>query len=172
MSSRKRKRRRRRRRPPDEAGEAGARPTTEKPPPRRPRRGEPAERPAPPWGSFPLSELAIFVGAVLLVVGFLAASGSRQATLVVAGFAIASIGALEVAVREHFAGYRSHTLLLAGVPAVIALGALFFAGPDSLGPPVRVLIGGGVYAAAAWALMRAFRARSGGYAFRAKAPRR
>jgi hypothetical protein len=138
----------------------------------RSRRGEAAERPRPPWGSFPLSELAIFVGAVMLLIGFFAVSGPRQATLLVTGFVVASLGALEVSIREHFAGYRSHTLLLAGVPAVIVLGLLFYLGPDSLTPPVRVLIGGAVYAGSAWLLVAIFRARSGGRAFRLKAPRR
>jgi len=168
LSASKRKPRRRSRRPRSQPPAPGTAPKPEA----RSRRGSPAERPPAPWGSFPLSEIAILVGAILLLVGFFSGSGSRQATLVVSGFAIASLGALEVAVREHLAGYRSHTLLLAGVPAVIVLGVLFYAGPDSLTPLVRVLIGAAVYAAAAWGLARLFRSRSGGYAFRLRAPRR
>lgn len=136
------------------------------------RRGEAAERPRAPWGSFPLSELAILVGAVLLLIGFFGGSGPRQATIVVAGFAIASVGALEVVVREHLAGYRSHSLLLAGVPTVVVLGLLFVLGPEWLSPPVRLLIGAAVYALAARVLVEVFRLRSGGRAFRLRAPRR
>jgi hypothetical protein len=104
------------------------------------------------------------------VIGFFSGSGTRQATLLAAGMVIASLGALEVSVREHFAGYRSHTLLLAAIPAVIALGLLFYLAPSSLPAVARLAIGAAVYAAAAWGLTTAFRARSG-HAFRIKAPR-
>jgi hypothetical protein len=162
--SKKRRKRSRHRQQADPASTAPA---------QRPRRRrEAAERPQPPWGSFPLSELAIFVGAVLLLLGFLSGSGPRQATMLVAGFAIASLGALEVTIREHVAGYRSHTLLLAGVPAVIVLGLLFYLAPETLPPVARVLIAAAVFALAAWGLTAIFRARSGGRAFRVKAPRR
>ena len=162
MSSKKRRKRRRPR-------SATSQPAVAPPPP-RPKRVDPEGRPPAPWGSFPLSELAILVGAVLLVIGFFAGSGPQQATLLAAGSVIASLGALEVSVREHFAGYRSHTLLLAAIPAVIVLGLLFYLGPSSLSPLARVAIGAAVYALAAWGLITAFRARSG-HAFRVKAPR-
>ena len=104
------------------------------------------------------------------MVGFLAGSGARQATLLAAGSVIASLGALEVSAREHFAGYRSHTLLLAAIPALIVLGLLFYLAPSSLPPVARLAIGAVVYGLAAWGLTTAFRARSG-HAFRVKAPR-
>lgn len=168
-TSKKRRKRNRRRRPRQPASQLPPAPRRD-PKPRR--RGEAEERPRPPWGSFPLSELAILVGAVLLLVGFFAASGSRQATMLVAGFAIASLGALEVTIREHFAGYRSHTLLLGAVPAVIALGLLFYLAPPSVSPLARLAIAVGVFSLAAWGLTAVFRSRSGGRAFRVKAPRR
>jgi len=153
------------------------RPATERPSPApsQPRsrsgRGEPEERPAPPWGSFPLSELLILVGAVLLVIGFLSGEGPRQATLLATGLVVASLGALEVSVREHLAGYRSHTILLAAVPAVVLLALLFFLGPESLPPIARLAIAAVVFGLAAWGLTAVFQARSG-RAFRVKAPRR
>lgn len=150
---------------------ADTQPAIPRPPAPR-RRGEPEERPEPPWGSFPLSELAILVGALLLLLGFFTGSGSRQATMLVAGFAVASLGALEVTAREHFAGYRSHTLLLGAVPAVIVLGLLFYLAPPSVPPAARLAIAALVFALAAWGLTAVFRSRSGGRAFRVKAPRR
>ena len=47
-------------------------------------------------------------------------------TLLALGFALGALGGLDTAVREHFAGYRSHTLVLAAFPAVAVavLGAL------------------------------------------------
>jgi hypothetical protein len=104
--------------------------------------------------------------------GFFTGSGTRQATLLVAGFAIASLGALEFTVREHFAGYRSHTLLLAAVPSVIVLGVLYFLAPPAIPPLARLAIAASAFALAAWGLTAAFRSRSGGRAFRVKAPRR
>ena len=95
---------------------------------RRQRRGRPSraniddQLPPAPWGSFPLVELTVLIGIVMLVLGFIFIGGQRGTVLIVTGLALASIGGLEVAVREHFAGFRSHTLILAGVPAAAALG--------------------------------------------------
>src|SRR4029450_315063 len=72
----------------------------------RPSRRSTSERPAAPWGSFPLSELIIFIGLVLILGG--AASGSGGERMLVAGLVIASLGGGELALREHMAGYRSH----------------------------------------------------------------
>src|SRR5215217_6949484 len=91
---------------------------------RKPRPGRPSadERPAAPWGSFPLSELVILLGIVLMAWGFL--SGSDGRARVAAGLAIASLGGGELALREHLAGYRSHSTLLAGVAAFVAVTAV------------------------------------------------
>ena len=91
----------------------------------RPRRAS-SERPPAPWGSFPLSELVILLGIVLILWG--AARGSGGGEMVAGGLVIASLGGGELALREHMAGYRSHSSLLAGVAAfvavtVVALGA-------------------------------------------------
>lgn len=86
--------------------------------------------------------------------------------MIIAGLVIGSLAGLELAVREHFAGYRSHTLLLAGVPAVATMGVLFYAGPDSLGALLRIAISGAVFGAAGLALVSVFRSRSGGYSMK------
>jgi hypothetical protein len=39
--------------------------------------------------------------------------------LIVASIAAVAIGTLEVTLREHLGGYRSHTILLAGIPVVV-----------------------------------------------------
>src|SRR5919109_2326569 len=84
----------------------------------RPRRPT-SERPPAPWGSFPLSELVILLGLVLILWG--AARGSGGEEMLVAGLVIASLGGGELALREHLAGYRSHSSLLAGVAAFTAV---------------------------------------------------
>jgi hypothetical protein len=108
---------------------------------------------------------------VLLATGFFFATGAGQLALLGGGLLLASLGGLEVAVREHLSGYRSHTLVLAGVPAVAALAALFYLAPASVPAIVRLAIAAAVLALAAWGLTALFKARSGGYAFRVKPQR-
>jgi peptidoglycan/LPS O-acetylase OafA/YrhL len=134
--------------------------------PRRAERNADDERPPAPWGSFPLIELTVLIGIVMLVIGLIMGAGERGVLFVITGLALASIGGLELAIREHFAGYRSHTMILAGVPAAIVLAVLFFAGPESLPPIARAGIAAVVYAGAAALLVRIFRNRSGGRSFR------
>lgn len=121
-----------------------------------------------PWGSFPLIELAVLLGIVMLILGFFVVGGSRGAILIATGLILGSIGGLELTIREHFAGYQSHTLILAGVPAMIMLGVLFYAGPDSLPRLARAGIGLAVFAVAAVLLSRAFSQRSGGLRYKFK----
>ena len=47
-------------------------------------------------------------------------------TAIGVGVVLAGLGGLEVAIREHFAGYRSHTTLLAGTVFVLVVGGLFY----------------------------------------------
>ncbi|MBJ7355086.1 MAG: hypothetical protein JHC98_09690 [Thermoleophilaceae bacterium] len=78
------------------------------------------ERPAAPWDPFPLSELAVLSGIILLLVGIFV-HGDTGKGLVAAGVVLACIGGLEIALREHFGGYRSHAGLLAGMLALATL---------------------------------------------------
>lgn len=129
------------------------------------------DAPPAPWGSFPLIELSVLLGLVFLVAGFFFVGGDRGAILIGAGLVLGSIGGLELTIREHFAGYRSHTLILAGIPALAVLGVLFYA-VDGLAPIVRAAIGIAVFALAALLLSRAFAKRSGGARFRVPERRR
>jgi hypothetical protein len=168
------KRKRRRRRAPASAASnpaagAEATETTSSEAPRspaRPSRRRPADGPPEaPWGSFPLVELVVFVGIVLLVAGFVA-GGAGGTLLIVAGLALASLGGLELAVREHFSGYRSHTTLLAALVAVVCLAILFFGASELMAPVARIAVAAAVFALAAWGLTVVFRRASGGLAFR------
>jgi hypothetical protein len=129
----------------------------------RPGRPSSAERPPAPWGSFPLSELIILLGIVLILWG--AARGSGGEEMLAAGLVIASLGGGELALREHMAGYRSHTTLLAGVAAFVAVTvvALGF-GPVELW--TLVILGVTVFAATFYAMRELFKRRSGGLGFR------
>ena len=74
------------------------------------------ERPKAPWHPFPLVELAVLAGIVLLVLGLLDYGSDRGRAMLVCGMLLGSLGGLDTALREHFAGYRSHTTVLAGDP--------------------------------------------------------
>lgn len=129
-------------------------------PPKRGRGSDREERPPAPWGSFPLQELSVLVGLVLLVVGAIRGAPG----LVTIGVGITCLGALELTLREHLAGYRSHSMLLAGVVFVIVVGGFFYFS----GLVLLVCLGIGAVAFAATVLwMRAvFRRASGGLSFK------
>jgi len=119
------------------------------------------ERPPAPWGSFPLAELVILAGIVLLGVGVF----SKSPTALALGVVLAALGGLEVAAREHFAGYRSHTTLLAGTLFVLVTGALFYLANLILA--VCLAVGAVSFLIAFVALRRAFQRASGGLSFKA-----
>jgi hypothetical protein len=127
------------------------------------RRARLDEAPKAPWAPFPLVELCILIALVLIVFGFLA-EGPRRQVLLACGFALVTISALELSIREHFAGYRSHTTLLAAVAAVAANIPLFFF--TSLPQEVLLAVGIGVFAIAFHVLRIAFQRRAGGLGFR------
>jgi hypothetical protein len=83
------------------------------------------ERPKAPWHPFPLVELCVLVGIVLLVLGLIDHDSPHGRAMLLGGLALGSLGGLDTAAREHFAGFRSHTLVLAGVPAVALAGVLY-----------------------------------------------
>jgi hypothetical protein len=116
------------------------------------------ERPKAPWHPFPLVELAVLVGIVLIVLGLLVVHGERGRLLLIFGLALGSLGGLDTALREHFSGFRAHSMLLAGAPAVLAAVVLVVVGAPQI---VVVLAAVIVFAAAFLAAQRAFRTRSG-----------
>lgn len=146
-----------------EARSAGASSTVRDRP--RPGRTTARDRPSPLWGSFPLTELVIFAGIALMVWGFLEGAGGDGNRKLAAGLGIASIAGLELAVREHVTGFRSHSTLLAGALAIIVIVALGLgAGVDVLG--VLLVAALLAFAGAFYGLRELFKRRSGGLGFR------
>jgi len=96
----------------------------------------------------------------MLVIGIVGASP----TSIGVGVVLAGLGGLEVSAREHFAGYRSHTTLLAGTVFVLVTGGLFYLGGQILA--VCLAVGAVAFAASFLALRRAFQRASGGLSFR------
>jgi hypothetical protein len=115
------------------------------------------DRPKPPWHPVPLVELCVLVGLILLVLGAIDLGSDRGKLLLVCGMALGSLGGADTALREHFAGYRSHTTLLSGPPGVLAAAALYF-----VGVPWLAIVAGAavVFVAVFWALRRAFLRRA------------
>ena len=133
-------------------------------PPRTPRRhARVDEAPEAPWHPVPLVELSILLGLVLIVVGFFT-RGETGGILVTGGIVLVSLAALELAVREHVTGYRSHSALLAGAAAVL-VGALGFV----VGlPQVAILLVAVIVGISAFAALRGmFRRKAGGLTWRA-----
>ncbi|HEX5983214.1 MAG TPA: hypothetical protein VFY69_03310 [Solirubrobacterales bacterium] len=120
----------------------------------------PDERPPAPWGAAPLAELVILAGIVALAIGVI----GGNPTAIGVGVALAGLGGLEVAIREHFAGYRSHTTLLAGAAFVLTTGLVFYAADQILA--VALAAGAVVFAVTFYLARRAFQRASGGLSYR------
>jgi hypothetical protein len=103
---------------------------------------------------------------VILLVGGFVVPPPRGSVMIGAGLVLGSLAGLELAVREHFAGYRSHTLVLAAAVGMAVLAALFVLASDSVSPLLPVVAGLAAFGVAAWAFAGAFRRRSGGVLFR------
>lgn len=158
MGRRSRKRGLSQRRPAASEQSAPARPD-----PAARRRARLDEAPKPPWAPVPLTELCIFVGIILIAAALL--GGGQRALLIGFGLALVLIATLELCLREHFAGYRSHSVLIAACSAVI-LGlplVLATALPKLLLLAVAAIIFGVLW----WLLRNLFRNRSGGMSWRA-----
>jgi hypothetical protein len=134
------------------------------------RRARADEAPAPIWAPFPLVELAILLGIVFVVAGLIW-GGNQGRTLLGCGIAVVCLASLEVAIREHFAGFRSHSLLLALLPMAATLGLLFVVidlpGTSDTRYVLSLGIAVAVFVISFLALREVFRRRSGGLSFRA-----
>ena len=119
--------------------------------------GSYGERPPSLFGGIPVSEIAIFVGALGAAVGFF---GHNNAALIV-GLVVCALGVIEFTAREHFSGYRSHATLLAAMPAVavLAVAVAVFGAPAQRTTRILLLVAVvPVFALFYWALRKRFRA--------------
>jgi len=121
--------------------------------------------PPAPWGDFPLSEIVVFIGIVLLIAGFFVPP-PQGFVMIAVGLGLGSLAGLELSIREHFAAYRSHTLVLSAAVGVPVFGLLLVA--TKLSPAICVAAGALAFGGAAWLFASAFRRRSGGALFRLK----
>jgi len=124
------------------------------------RKSRPDEAPKALWHPVPVTETLIFVGLVLVLVGFF----TEAAVALFVGIGLVSVAALELAIREHFAGYRSHSSLLAAVVGVCVAVPVYWTPV----PPEALLLVAAVVGAGAFQVLRnAFARQAGGLKFRA-----
>jgi hypothetical protein len=107
-------------------------------------------------------ELSVLVALALGIGGFVI-GGRRGGVMLAAAAGLGSLAGLELSIREHFSGFKSHTTVLAAAPAVLTMAVLFFTRA-----PRGAMLGAGVvvFGAAFYLLREAFKRRSGGFGFR------
>jgi hypothetical protein len=110
----------------------------------------------------------VLVGLILFVVGLVTFNSERGRYMLFAGMVLGSLGGLEVSVREHFAGFKSHTSLLAGSCGVVSMFAIAVAGGkgNTITLGLAVAVGTIVFFLTFWLFREAFKRRSGGLGFR------
>jgi len=99
---------------------------------------------------------------IIGIAGFVT-GGQRGGVMLAVAAVLGSLAGLELTLREHLGGYRSHTTVLAGTAGIATLALLFFTGA-----PRALMLGAGaaVFVLVFWALREVFKRRSGGLGFR------
>ena len=113
-------------------------------------------RPQPIWAPFVLTEIGMAVGLAIFVAGLLG-EGRRATWLLTVAVLLLAVVVVELCLREHFAGYRSHTLLLAVLPVAILDGAMVFVLGDALRGPLVLAAALALAGALGWWLQTRYR---------------
>jgi hypothetical protein len=113
-------------------------------------------RPDAIWSPFPLTEIGMAVGLVIFLAGF-ASDGRRATWLLSVGVVVLAVVVGELCLREHFAGFRSHTLLLAALPVAIAHVVVVEAVTATWAGPTALALDLALAGALAWFLQTRFR---------------
>ena len=113
-------------------------------------------RPDAIWAPFPLTEIGMAVGMVLFLIGFAGAPA-----LLLTGVGVLVVVVAELCLREHFAGFRSHSILLAMLPVTIVHLALVVLGDVAWRGPLALAIDLAIAGLLAWWLQQRFRAAQG-----------
>ena len=126
------------------------------PPPRASRSATASRARSRVWAPFPLTEIGMAAGLAIFVAGVLS-DGRRAAWLLAVAVLMLVVVVAELCLREHFAGFRSHTLLLAVLPVAILDGLLVLALGDALRGPLVLVAALGLAGALGWWLRERFR---------------
>lgn len=136
------------------AGVARATPTGRQP---RSRTGQRIQtRPRPLWHPWPLTEVALGLGVAIAAFGFIRGL-DRGAALIGVGVLMATAGVIELCAREHFSGFKSHTLLLAFLPVVALHTVVALWLVDGYRGPVALLVDIGLFGLLAMVMLDRFR---------------
>jgi hypothetical protein len=100
-----------------------------------------------------VSEFAILAGGAGVIVGVIRHGGPA----LIVGVIVCLLGVVEVTAREHFSGYRSHTVLLAAIPAVAMEGVVAATIGTAVARALLLVPVAAVFALCAWFLRRRFR---------------
>ncbi len=114
-------------------------------------------RPDAIWAPFPLTEIGMAVGLALFALGFVA----NTAELFLAGVGVLVVAVCELCLREHFSGFRSHSILLGLLPVSAVHLGIVYAGAATWRGPLALAIDLAVAAGLAWWLQRRFVAAQG-----------
>ena len=109
-------------------------------------------RPKPVWAPFPLTEIGMAAGIAIFGVGF---ATNDVRTLAIGAIVLAVVTG-ELCLREHFSGFRSHTLLLAALPVAVAHGLVVLAITRDYRGPVALAVDLAAGGALAWWLHERF----------------
>jgi hypothetical protein len=124
-----------------------------------------SEAPQAIWHPLPITELLILVGIVVAAIGLF----SKSTGMVLGGLALLVLSSLELAVREHMAGYRSHTSLISAVCAMVsAVGLGLLLNLANIGLPQWPLLFVAIFVFAGMfrVLRLKFKDKSGGLTYR------
>ncbi len=112
-------------------------------------------RPHAIWAPFPLTEIGIVAGIAILTAGYLS-DGRRAAWLLAIGALVLAVVIAELSLREHFGGFRSHTLLLALLPVVALHATIVLAVTADYGGQLGLAVDIVLAGALGWWLHRRF----------------
>ena len=109
--------------------------------------------PRAPWGRFPLSELLVLLAVISAAYGVVSWGSVRGPWAFGAAMTLGCLAGLEVSIREHLAGYRPHSTVLASTAALLVGSATFL-----IGVPAAIDLGLAlmVFIAASLGLTRAY----------------
>jgi hypothetical protein len=113
-------------------------------------------RPRPIWHPWPLTEVALGLGVLITAIGFIRGLDGGAA-LIGAGVLMATAGVIELCAREHFSGFKSHTLLLAFLPVVALHTVVALYVTDAYAGPVSFLADLAVFGLLAMVLLDRYR---------------
>lgn len=113
-------------------------------------------RPRPVWHPIPAAELLMLAGLVSLSIGVIRHGGPANARPILIGLGLLGLGAGEVALREHLAGFRAHRLLLAFLVTLVIHALVAIALPVTLVGPGALAFDAVVFGVASAVLQRAW----------------